>query len=153
MNTNARTPYLSMAAALLALIGLFDAAYLALQPYLRVTAPCPTGGGCAAVAASPYSLLFDTLPVAVLGVIGYALLFGLAIASLHIETIGGLPVTLLLLLVASLGALMSVYLTYVQVALIGAVCFWCVLSALTQWVIWGLAWFNWRGGRLMQRPV
>ena len=60
-----RPPYFRMAAALLALLGLFDAAYLAIERALGNSGVfCPTGGGCTLVQESAYSAI---MRVATLG--------------------------------------------------------------------------------------
>jgi uncharacterized membrane protein len=138
------TPYYRMAAALLALLGLFDAAYLALERLIgNVGGYCPTGGGCATVQSSVYSALLG-VPVAYIGVAGYAALLGLALLSLSAEKVAGLRVASLLLALASAGVLFSIYLSYLQVAVIGAICFWCVVSALIELGIWAAALLDWR---------
>ena len=76
-----RSPYARMAIALLALIGMFDALYLGLGRLVGGAVYCPTGGGCEAVAASEYSVLFGVLPVAYLGV------FWLRIDPCHSDTL------------------------------------------------------------------
>jgi uncharacterized membrane protein len=43
--------------------------------------------------------------------------------------------------------LFSLYLVYLQVAVIGAICFWCVISALIETGIWVAALLGWRAAR------
>ena len=147
-----RTPYFRMAAALLALLGLFDAAYLALEHIVGETGGyCPTGG-CAAVQSSAYSAVFG-VPVAYVGVAGYAALLGVALLSLSVDTIAGLRAPALLLALASSGVLFSFYLSYVQLGVIGAICFWCVASAAIELGIWLAALLDWRmAGKLAGVP-
>ena len=139
-----RPPYFRMAAALLALLGLFDAAYLALERAIGdASGYCPTGGGCAAVQGSAYSSVLG-VPVAYIGVAGYATLLAVALLSLSLDTVAGLRAPVLLLALASLGVLFSLYLSYVQVGLIGVICFWCVISAAIELGIWVSALLDWR---------
>ena len=134
-----RSLYPRMAAALLALLGLFDAAYLAIERLGGNSAlVCPTGGGCETVQSSAYSTLLG-VPVAFIGVAGYAVLLIVALLSLSTDTIGGVRVSTLLLALASVGVLFAIYLSYLQVAVIGAICFWCVVSALIELGIWTMA--------------
>ena len=131
-----------MAAALLALLGLFDAAYLALERAIGDAALiCPVGSGCTTVQNSAYSTLFG-VPIAYTGVAGYAVLLGVALLSLSRDTVGRLSVPRLLLALAGLGVLFALYLTYLQVALIGAICSWCVASALFELGILAAALFD-----------
>lgn len=144
------TPYARMAIALAALIGLFDSLYLSIEHSRGAALICPTGGGCAIIAASPYSLLFGVLPIAYLGVVAYTLIVALALLSLQRRRVFGLVLPPLLLGIASVGTLFALYLVYLQIGVIGAICFWCMVSAVTQALIWLAALLNWRADRLQQ---
>lgn len=135
-----RSPYPRMAAALLALLGLLDAGYLSLERLLGETGAivCPVGGGCVTVQSSAYATLLGA-PVAFIGLAGYAALFALGLLSLSRDEVAGVGVADLLLALASAGVLFSLYLSYLQVAVIGAICFWCVVSALLELGIWAAA--------------
>ena len=140
-----------MLGAILALVGLLDASYLAVER-LRGGEPfCPIGGGCATVQNSPFSVLFG-LPIAYLGVLAYMALFALLLVSLSRTQMFGVPMLLALLAVSSVGVLFSLYLTYLQLAVIHAICFWCVVSALIQLIVLALLVWEWRAGR-EQPPV
>jgi uncharacterized membrane protein len=132
-----------MAAALLALLGLFDAAYLSLERITGGGLVCPVGGGCETVQSSAYATLLG-VPVAFIGVAGYAALFAVALLSLHAGDAAARPVAALLLALASVGVLLALYLSYLQVAVIGAICFWCAVSALLELGIWVAALLDWR---------
>lgn len=139
-----RTPYPRMAIAVLALIGLFDSLYLAFERASGGNILCPTGGGCETVAASPYSMLFGALPVAYVGVAGYGVLFALALLALYRDQAASVALPLLMLATSTVGAIFSAYLVYLQIAVIQAICFWCMTSALTQALIWAAALIDWR---------
>lgn len=149
MNTE-RSPYPRMAAALFALIGLLDALYLSLERWMGDTSLyCPTGGGCVTVQSSEYAIMLG-VPVAYIGVIGYVVLLGVALLAISRDNVMGIPVPLALLGLASLGVLMALYLTYLQIAVIGAICFWCVVSATMELGIWIAALIDWRQFRHIQ---
>jgi len=135
-----------MAIALMALIGLFDAAYLALERATGGTLVCPVGGGCETVQSSAYSTLFG-VPVAYIGVVGYAALLAAALLALNFERVGLLSLATVLLALASIALVAGIYFSYLQVAVIGAVCFWCAISALLDLGIWVAALLNWRMAR------
>jgi uncharacterized membrane protein len=124
-----------MAIALLALIGIFDAAYLWYEQFAPVPSVCPTGGGCAAVAASPFSILFGVIPIAAIGLLGYIALFALGLLSLHRDTLADLPLAPALVALSAVGVTFSLYLVYLQLAVIRQICFWCMLSAVVQLLI------------------
>jgi uncharacterized membrane protein len=132
-----------MAAALLALLGLLDAAYLALERITGGPIACPIGGGCETVQSSAYALLLG-VPVAFIGVAGYAALLLVALLSLQDIHLGIISPDALLLALASIALLAGVYFMYVQVAVIGAICFWCATAALLDLLIWLAALVNWR---------
>jgi uncharacterized membrane protein len=148
------SPYPRMAAALLSLLGLFDAAYLALERVTGGPIACPIGGGCEAVQSSAYALLFG-IPVAFIGVVGYAALLIVALLSLQDINLGIISPAALLLMLASIALLAGVYFMYLQIAVIGAICFWCAVAALLDLLIWLAALVNWRLMRQesMEQPL
>lgn len=109
--------------AVLALIGLLISAYLT-WVHLSGTAPVCIGGGggCEAVQSSRYSKVMG-IPVAVLGLLAYAVLLGTALVRDE-------KAALLGLFIALVGTLYSAYLTYLELFVIQAICQWCVASAI-----------------------
>ena len=148
------SPYPRMAVALLSLLGLLDAAYLALERVTGGPIACPIGGGCETVQSSPYALLFG-VPVAFIGIAGYTLLLVVALLSLQFSNLGSISLDALLLVLASIALLAGIYFMYVQVALIGAICFWCAVAALLDLLIWLAALVNWGWNRqgAMEPPL
>lgn len=109
--------------AALALAGLGIASYLVYVHYSGSQIACSTGG-CEAVQESRYADIFG-LPIAVLGVSSYAVLL-LTLAR------DDLPARVATAAVAVAGAIFAVYLVIVQLAVVDAICQWCVASdALT----------------------
>jgi uncharacterized membrane protein len=98
---------------------------------------CGTGG-CDTVQASRYAD-FLGLPVALYGVVGYAVLFAVSLLAVQRpDSPRGRPdVTLAVL--ASLGFLFTAYLTTVELFVIHAFCRWCLGSAAIITVILVLA--------------
>ena len=78
METTKKIFYLRIASAVFAAFGVFDASYLWYSKLTKSTIICTPGSECDAVNASPYSLLLG-IPVAALGVFGYAALLALAL--------------------------------------------------------------------------
>lgn len=118
-----------MGIALLSLAGLFISLYLWLYKIGVVGAMVCGTGGCETVQTSPESI-FLGVEVALIGVIGYALILLVAVAGTtpaRAEARG--PAVLLALL--SGGAVgFTAYLKYLEFFVIGAVCQWCVASAV-----------------------
>jgi len=116
-------------AGLLAFLGLMESIYLTLQRfgYLGVLA-CGPGGGCERVQASRFSA-FLGVPVAVIGLAGYLVLFAVALWGLHGREDDPTP-TRVLAALSGVGVAFSVYLTWLELFVIHAICRWCVGSAV-----------------------
>ena len=112
---------------LLALLGLADSGYLLWQHLAATSTFCPTAG-CAAVTQGAYSEIRG-IPLAAIGVAAYLLLLTLSVMAVALDSRRVLGV---MLAIAGIGVAVSAWLVYLQVAVIGSICFWCVLSALTM---------------------
>jgi uncharacterized membrane protein len=108
--------------AVLAVLGLGVAGYLTYVHYAGLHPVCVASGGCDTVQSSSYAKL-GGIPVPVLGLVGYAAI----LVSLLVHGDTGRLATAGLALV---GFGFSVYLTYVEVFVIDAICQWCVASAV-----------------------
>ena len=118
-----------MAAALLSLVGLFVAVYLYLYKIGRIgTLACGTGS-CEAVQLSRWSR-FLGVDVALIGAVGYAGLFVLAMIALQPALVGRRWPAAWLAVLSGIGVLFSLYLTYLELFVLHAICRWCVGSAL-----------------------
>jgi uncharacterized membrane protein len=113
---------LRLAAIVLAVVGLGVAAYLTYVHYKGIKPACGLGANCVKVQTSEWSKLAG-VPVAVLGLIGYALI----LASLFVPGEAGLMASAL---IALSGFGFSAYLTYRELFSIHAICEWCVTSAV-----------------------
>ena len=113
---------LRLAAIVLSIAGLAVAAYLTYVHYEGIKPVCGLGGDCEKVQTSEWADLAG-IPVAVLGLVGYALILG----SLFVRGENGLMAGALL---AVTGFGFSLYLTYRELFSIDAICPWCVTSAL-----------------------
>ena len=117
------------AIALLALAGLSIALYLWLHK-IGVIGDLQCGtGDCEYVQTSPYGALFG-VPVAFYGVVGYALILAVALAGLQPASLGRRWPTRLLAVLAVGGFLFTLYLTYIELFVLHAICRWCVASAV-----------------------
>lgn len=118
-----------MVIAAVALVGLFPAMYLWLYKLGVVgTLSCKIGG-CEKVNASPWAIFLGQ-PVALWGVAYYVLLFAVALAGTSERFAADRRVSLALVTLTGWGVLFSAYLTYLELAVIHAVCQWCVVSAV-----------------------
>ncbi|MEZ5074306.1 MAG: vitamin K epoxide reductase family protein [Solirubrobacterales bacterium] len=121
--TRIRADRPTMIATALALVGIAIAAYLTWVHYEGISPVCTTGG-CERVQASTYAEI-GPIPVALLGLIGYVLIF----ASLFVGGEIGRALTFMLTLA---GFAFSLYLTYLELFVIDAICQWCVASAVVM---------------------
>jgi uncharacterized membrane protein len=123
------------AAAIFAAIGTAISAYLTWVHYSGSLALCIGVGGCEAVQTSRYAMVGE-LPVAALGLGGFAAILAVTVARLRLDH----PWLDLALFGLSLAAaLYVVYLTYVEVFVLGAICPWCVTAAVCAVAVFVLA--------------
>lgn len=109
----------------LALLGVAIAGYLTWVHYAGLEPICAgSGEGCERVQSSSYADVAG-VPVALLGLLGY-----LSIAVLLL--VPGEPGRFGAALLALIGAGFSVYLTYIEIFEIEAICQWCVASAIVM---------------------
>jgi hypothetical protein len=120
---------------LLALAGLCVAGYLAYVETTATPAICGPVGDCNAVQSSAYARLFGVLPIGVLGAAGYVAILGTwvwnrfgngRLCELAPSALFGLTL---------FGVAFSLYFTYLEPFVIGAVCAWCLTSAVIMTVL------------------
>jgi uncharacterized membrane protein len=133
---------LPLAAALVALVGLTDAVYLTINHYTGEKVPCSVTGGCEAVLSSSYAEI-GGIPLAVFGAAAYFIAFSLAILA----AFGNRAMWRVFGGVATVMAVFSVYLLYVQKFEIKEFCQYCLLSAATSVTLFLIALWSrfWRG--------
>jgi uncharacterized membrane protein/glutaredoxin len=115
---------------ILCVIGFGVAGYLAYVETTQVTAVCGPVGDCNTVQQSEYAILFDVLPIGVLGLAGYIAIFTSWLfaryANGYLSNLGSLSI----LVMTVFGTLFSIYLTFLEPFVIGATCAWCLTSAV-----------------------
>ncbi len=138
--------WMAWAIPVLAVLGLFVAGYLTYVETQTVEAVCGPVGDCNTVQSSPYARLFG-VPVGLIGVAGYLAMLGVWLWGRS----GNLTARWLLLAMAAGGVAFSVYLTYLELFVIYAVCMWCLSSAAIMMLILlaAAAWLadGWRAAR------
>ncbi|HEX4434361.1 MAG TPA: vitamin K epoxide reductase family protein [Acidimicrobiales bacterium] len=122
----------------LSLVALAIAAYLTVTHYTDPTAlACPDTGivNCALVTTSSWSVLLG-VPLAVLGLAWAAVMTGLTVPwawrarAPWVDTVR--------LVVSGAGAAMVLYLVYVELFRIGAICLWCTAMHVTAVCLFGM---------------
>jgi uncharacterized membrane protein len=110
---------------LLALFGFVDASYLTAKHYLGTPIPCSIFGGCDIVTGSAYSAI-GPVPIALLGALYYLALLILAVIYLDSGKIFPFKAAAY---GSIAGFLVSIFLVYLQIFVIRALCLYCMISA------------------------
>lgn len=126
--------WLPVVASLVALIGLVDSAYLTIKHFTNEPVPCSLIEGCEMVLTSPYAVV-GGVPLAALGAAAYFAAFSLAMLA----AFGNRPAWTMFSIQAVLMGAFSVWLLYVQGAVIGAFCQFCLISAATSFLLFIIA--------------
>lgn len=116
---------LLIASAVLAVVGIGIAAYLTVVHFADQPIVCSSIGDCEKVNSSRYAKLAG-VPVAVLGLISYV--------TMLVFILGGLVRRDAMLVAGAWGVALasfgfSMYLTYIELNVLNAICVWCVSSA------------------------
>lgn len=115
-------------ALVLAGIGFADATSLTIDHYSSFSLPCTITDGCEIVTNSVYSVMLG-IPVALLGSLYYV---GILLAVYLILEFGMKQYLKYIAIASTAGLLFSLWFVYVQIFLIGAICQYCMISALTS---------------------
>ena len=126
---------LLVALAILAIIGFADASFVALETSRGEIPPCAIGG-CDLVLQSEYASIFG-ISVAAIGAVYYGLVI-LFVATFLITERKSL-VTYIAILTGA-GAIISLFLVYLQLFVIESLCLYCLISAGTSFALFTLAW-------------
>ena len=140
--SSSRQATMRMIGAMLTLVAALIAFYLLLAHLSIAPLVCPTTG-CEKVQTSQYSMVFG-VPVAAFGLAFYLVLMGLQVTGLTTNRVFGLRLEPILVTLSVLGVLTYAPLTYLELYVIHAVCFWCVTSSI---LMVGVLLANWVGRR------
>jgi uncharacterized membrane protein len=130
----------------LALLGVAVSAYLTIFKLTDNQRMCLGNGGCSKVNSSVYAEVYG-IPVAIIGIGGYAVIAALTFMedrNRFLKQNG----TMLVFGLALIGFLFTLYLIYVELALIKALCPFCVTSQITMTILFILSII-----RLARQPV
>ena len=137
---------LARTSVILAILGLAVAVYMTVFKLTDNAKMCLGNGGCSIVNNSVYSEVYG-VPVAVVGALGYA-------AILAVLTLSGRSsflarnATLLFFGLSLAGFLFTVYLIYVEIVLIHALCPFCLASQIIMTLLFAAAVV-----RLVREPI
>ena len=129
--------WLYRASMALALIGLLVSIYMTIYKYTGNEGMCLGSGDCSTVNASRFSEV-NGIPVAVLGILGYAAILG----AHYFESRNAFFTkngTLLIFGMGLAGFVFNIWLIYVELALLKAICPFCVASQAAMTLVFIIA--------------
>ena len=138
--------WLYRASVALVIVGLLVSIYMTIYKVTSNDSMCLGSGDCSTVNASRYSEI-NGIPVAVFGMIGYAAI----LATLYFENRNQFfkqNATLMIFGMALTGFIFTVWLIYVEVALLKALCPFCLTSQVSMTLIFIIAVI-----RLVRQPL
>lgn len=122
--------WLYRASVALAILGLIVSIYMTIFKLTENKNMCLGNGGCSVVNSSKYAEVYG-IPVAVLGIVGYLAILGALLLEKRNPFFHNNGAILLFGL-ALVGFLFTLYLIYVELQLIHALCPFCVTSQITM---------------------
>ncbi len=123
--------YLPHIIIVLIFIGIYDAGYLTIEHYRDTIPPCSLHNifaDCGRVLRSQYAVIFG-VPLALLGLVHYVTLLGFTLIAFRFQKWWS---KYWLLIQTAGGLLFSIYLVYLQLFVIRAICPYCMLSAVVS---------------------
>jgi len=128
-------------------LGLAVSLYMTILKYWGGERMCIGNGGCQTVSESPYAIIAG-VPVAVFGIIGYLALLVMLVLELRGGKFFKKNATLLTFGMAVLGFVFTLYLVYLEIFVIKALCPFCLTSQITMTILFILAVI-----RLVKQPI
>jgi len=122
--------------ATLSALGLLDSLYLTYAHYANSGVFCSLVTGCGRVLNSTYAVI-GIIPVAVLGIAYYSVLLILVLVSLR----PGKSTLRFAQVLGSIGCIVSLWFTYLQIFVIHSYCEYCLASAVITIIILVLLWY------------
>jgi uncharacterized membrane protein len=128
-----RSERFDLITGLLGIAGLAISIYLTIVHYEEKLLVCAIGGGCETVQTSKYAMI-GSIPIALLGIGMYVVLLGLIVAR-RFRPEWAFAATTGIFGIALAGVLYELYLTYLEIWVIDAICQWCVAFAIVTLLI------------------
>ncbi len=130
-----------MLAALIATCGMFVALYLMLYKLGYIGSLSCAVGSCEAVQTSRWATLLG-FPVATWGVVYYVAILSTTLAGLSPALSNNSTLARALAMATLAGVVFSLWLTYLELFVIHAICMWCVISALVATALFVVCWLD-----------
>lgn len=127
--------WFAIAILVLSIAGVVDSSYLLVKHYTHSAVNCSIFSDCDVVTSSAYSTIMG-IPVALLGIIFYVIVFAFALILLKSKS---RKYSISFFSISSTGFLVSMGLVYVQAFILNAFCFYCLISASLSTVLFILS--------------
>jgi uncharacterized membrane protein len=108
----------------MSVLGVFVAGYLTWSHFSGIPVYCGGSNSCELVNNSRFAFL-GPIPVALIGLTGYVVILGLSLIPSKADRLWPM---LLIFGGALIGTMLQWYLFYIEVAVLRAICYWCVTS-------------------------
>lgn len=129
------------ATVMIAVLGILDAIYLTIIKFTDNKTLCIEGiGDCWTVNNSSYSE-WSGIPISIFGILAYSTIILILILQNRVKFLVDFG-SIFVFGIALTGFLFSMYLTYLQFAVIKAVCPFCIISAITMKIVFILSLIN-----------
>lgn len=132
---------------LLSILGVLDSIYMTIYKLTSNNAMCLGSGDCSTVNASPYSEVYG-VPVAFVGVLGYSAILGLLLLINRADFFSDQNSTLVIFGLTVTGFAFTLYLVYLEIFVIKALCPFCIISQITMTILFIITII-----RLVRQPV
>lgn len=129
--------WLYRASVALVIVGLLVSIYMTIYKVTGNDGMCLGSGDCSTVNASRFSEV-NGIPVAVLGIVGYAAMLGVHLFE-NRSPFFRQNATLLIFGMALAGFIFTLWLVYVELAILKAICPFCVTSQVAMTIIFIIA--------------
>lgn len=129
------------ATIIIAILGILDAIYLTIIKFTDNKALCLEGiGDCWTVNNSSYSE-WNGIPISLFGIVAYLCMILILTLQNRVKFLVDFG-SIFVFGIALIGFFFSIYLTYLQFAVIKAVCPFCIISATTMTIVFILSLIN-----------
>ncbi|MDA1060357.1 MAG: vitamin K epoxide reductase family protein [bacterium] len=122
---------------IISFIGFLDTSYLTISHYTGLDLGCSITKGCESVTTSAYSVIYG-IPLSLLGLLYY---FTILFLSLLYYDTKNRKILSFIPPLTTVGFLFSLWLVYLQIFVIEAICQYCMLSAITSTILFILGLF------------
>lgn len=122
---------------LVSFIGFLDSTFLTFEHYNQGILPCYIFSGCEEVTTSQYATMAG-VPISLAGAVFYLLIFIAAVFYLDTKNEKALKV---LIFLPAIGFLASLWLLGLQIFIIKAICFYCIISLISSTTLFFLSIF------------